>query len=348
MEEAIEVLEREPPEPRAGAHVLAQDRRAAHGRSQRRMSGVGGEDARAGDPTGSPRRIRAGAAVPRRGPMRVGRRARARRSAGSHPVGRGGRAGTGAGAGPSELRLPAVVPRGPAAALDVWLDAQLPPRPTGSRGWGRWPGWVSWRPCSIWVGGTRSSRYAGRSTRGSSRATSGPSWPCTRGSSNRGCACAAARRTVWPSAPTRSWDPPRRSARSSVRPRRCSSPRPGARTRETAAALRGIDAFAELTDASPNFRALFAPIAARGLVAMGEAECAERLIPDHADARTRRHRVSLLTARAVVGGGARPHQRCALRIQTGGQPMAHARVPAGAGADAGRRRPLPAGARPAG
>jgi class 3 adenylate cyclase/tetratricopeptide (TPR) repeat protein len=62
----------------------------------------------------------------------------------------------------------------------------------------------------------------------------------------------------------------------------------------------GIDAFTELTEASPNFRALFAPIAARALVALGDVDGAERLIPEHSDARTKRHRVSLLTARAVV------------------------------------------------
>ena len=65
-------------------------------------------------------------------------------------------------------------------------------------------------------------------------------------------------------------------------------------------AREGIEAFAELTEASPNFRALFAPIAARALVALGDIDTAERLIPDHSDARTKRHRVSLLTARAVV------------------------------------------------
>jgi hypothetical protein len=65
-------------------------------------------------------------------------------------------------------------------------------------------------------------------------------------------------------------------------------------------ARRGVDTFAELTAISPNFRALFAPIAARALVALGDVDLAERLIPDHSDARTKRHRVSLMTARAVV------------------------------------------------
>ena len=69
---------------------------------------------------------------------------------------------------------------------------------------------------------------------------------------------------------------------------------------DAAHARAGIEAFAELTEASPNFRALFAPIAARALVALGDVDDAERLIPDHSDARTKRHRVSLLTARAVV------------------------------------------------
>ena len=69
---------------------------------------------------------------------------------------------------------------------------------------------------------------------------------------------------------------------------------------DVAGALRAIDAFAELTAISPNFRALFAPIAARASVALGDVDLAERLIPDHSDARTKRHRVSLMTARAVV------------------------------------------------
>jgi tetratricopeptide (TPR) repeat protein len=69
---------------------------------------------------------------------------------------------------------------------------------------------------------------------------------------------------------------------------------------DLAHAREGIEAFRELTDASSNFRALFVPIAARALAALGDVDGAERLIPDHSDARTKRHRVSLLTARAVV------------------------------------------------
>jgi class 3 adenylate cyclase/tetratricopeptide (TPR) repeat protein len=74
--------------------------------------------------------------------------------------------------------------------------------------------------------------------------------------------------------------------------RRAEGDRPGAR--------RALDGFTEITETSPNFRALFAPIAARALVALGDADGAERIIPAHSDARTDRHRVSLLTARAVV------------------------------------------------
>ena len=69
---------------------------------------------------------------------------------------------------------------------------------------------------------------------------------------------------------------------------------------DRAGARLALDRFVEITESSPNFRALFAPIAVRALVALGDADGAERLIPDHADARTKRHRVSLLTARAVV------------------------------------------------
>ena len=92
-------------------------------------------------------------------------------------------------------------------------------------------------------------------------------------------------------------------------------------------ARRGIDTFAELTAISPNFRALFAPIAARALVALGDVDVAERLIPDHSDARTKRHRVSLMTARAVVAEARGLHQRRAHGIQAVGQPVALARVP---------------------
>ncbi|MGZ6545115.1 MAG: hypothetical protein ACXVEI_07365, partial [Actinomycetota bacterium] len=63
------------------------------------------------------------------------------------------------------------------------------------------------------------------------------------------------------------------------------------------AALR---AFADITQTVPNFRALFVPVAARALVALGDIDEAERMIPDHSDASTARHRVSLLTARSIV------------------------------------------------
>jgi tetratricopeptide (TPR) repeat protein len=75
-------------------------------------------------------------------------------------------------------------------------------------------------------------------------------------------------------------------------------------TRRAAGDLAGahsaLDAFTEITADTPNFRALFAPIAARALIALGDVDGAERLIPDHSDARTKRHRASLLTARAAV------------------------------------------------
>ncbi len=77
-----------------------------------------------------------------------------------------------------------------------------------------------------------------------------------------------------------------------------------AEARRAAGDLTGVrsalDAFEEITSGTPNFRALFAPVAARALVALGDIEGAERLTPEHSDARTKRHRVSLLTARAVI------------------------------------------------
>ncbi len=73
------------------------------------------------------------------------------------------------------------------------------------------------------------------------------------------------------------------------------------RSREDrAGAAEALDTFAESTAPSPNFRALFIPVAVRALVALGDVDAAEALIPDRSDAITARHRVSLLTARAVI------------------------------------------------
>ena len=117
---------------------------------------------------------------------------------------------------------------------------------------------------------------------------------------------------------------------------------------DLAHAREGIDAFAELTEASPNFRALFAPIAARALVALGDVDGAERLIPEHSDARTKRHRVSLLTARAVVAEARGRYPEALGRVQAGDRPVAGTRVPARARADEDRGGPLPDRARPMG
>jgi tetratricopeptide (TPR) repeat protein len=62
-------------------------------------------------------------------------------------------------------------------------------------------------------------------------------------------------------------------------------------------------AFVQSTEPSPNFRALFVPVAVRALVSLGDIDAAAAMIPEHSDARTARHRVSLLTARAVVAEG---------------------------------------------
>ena len=69
---------------------------------------------------------------------------------------------------------------------------------------------------------------------------------------------------------------------------------------DAAEARRALDTFVEITQSSANFRALFAPVAVRALVALGDIESAEDLIPDRSDARTKRHQVSLLTARTIV------------------------------------------------
>jgi tetratricopeptide (TPR) repeat protein len=65
-------------------------------------------------------------------------------------------------------------------------------------------------------------------------------------------------------------------------------------------AREAMRSFAETTADSPNFRALFIPVAVRSLVELGDVDAAEALIPTHTDARTARHHVSILTARAIV------------------------------------------------
>jgi tetratricopeptide (TPR) repeat protein len=71
-------------------------------------------------------------------------------------------------------------------------------------------------------------------------------------------------------------------------------------TGDEAGAREGMRTFLEVTQGSPNFRALFVPVAVRSLVALGDVDAAEAVIPAKSDARTARHRVSLLTAHAVV------------------------------------------------
>jgi class 3 adenylate cyclase/tetratricopeptide (TPR) repeat protein len=76
---------------------------------------------------------------------------------------------------------------------------------------------------------------------------------------------------------------------------------------DAAGAREAMRAFAEQTQGSANFRALFVPVAVRALVALGDVDAAKAMIPTHSDARTARHRVSILTARAVV---AEARNRC--------------------------------------
>ena len=113
-------------------------------------------------------------------------------------------------------------------------------------------------------------------------------------------------------------------------------------------AHRGIDTFAELTAMSPNFRALFAPIAVRATGRAGRGR------PGRATDPRSQRRPDEAPPRQPDDGesgrrrGARPHQRRAHGIQALGQPVAHARLPVGAGTDVDRRGPMPARARPPG
>ena len=55
-----------------------------------------------------------------------------------------------------------------------------------------------------------------------------------------------------------------------------------------------------MTAEIPNYRVLLLPVAVRALVAMGQVERAEALLPLEAYVRTERHALSYLTARAVI------------------------------------------------
>ncbi|HEY7660278.1 MAG TPA: adenylate/guanylate cyclase domain-containing protein [Actinomycetota bacterium] len=77
-----------------------------------------------------------------------------------------------------------------------------------------------------------------------------------------------------------------------------------AETRRAAGDLAGareaIDRFAEHTASAPNYRALFAPVAVRSLIALGDVDAAEAMIPDQGLTWTPRHLVSVMTARTLV------------------------------------------------
>jgi ATP/maltotriose-dependent transcriptional regulator MalT len=61
-----------------------------------------------------------------------------------------------------------------------------------------------------------------------------------------------------------------------------------------------IHEFAEVTERNHDYRALFIPVAARVLVAVGDVDLAERLIPSDAGELTERHRIGVRTAEAIV------------------------------------------------
>ena len=65
-------------------------------------------------------------------------------------------------------------------------------------------------------------------------------------------------------------------------------------------ASRHVREFARITEDSPEYRGLFVPVAVRLLVEAGGLDEAERLLPDPFEVRTRRHRLALDTALAVI------------------------------------------------
>jgi ATP/maltotriose-dependent transcriptional regulator MalT len=69
---------------------------------------------------------------------------------------------------------------------------------------------------------------------------------------------------------------------------------------DLAAASGHVHEFADVTEDNPEYRGLFVPVAVRLLVAVGDVDGAHRLLPDQAEVRTRRHRLALETALAVI------------------------------------------------
>jgi len=69
---------------------------------------------------------------------------------------------------------------------------------------------------------------------------------------------------------------------------------------DLAAASQHVHEFAELTEENPEYRGLFVPVAVRLLVAVGDVDGAEGLLPEASETRTRRHRLALDTALAVI------------------------------------------------
>jgi class 3 adenylate cyclase/tetratricopeptide (TPR) repeat protein len=65
-------------------------------------------------------------------------------------------------------------------------------------------------------------------------------------------------------------------------------------------ASRHVREFAEITEDNPEYRGLFVPVAVRLLVEVGDVEGAEAILPDALAVRTRRHRLALDTAVAVI------------------------------------------------
>jgi class 3 adenylate cyclase/tetratricopeptide (TPR) repeat protein len=66
------------------------------------------------------------------------------------------------------------------------------------------------------------------------------------------------------------------------------------------AASRHIHEFAEITEANPEYRGLFVPVAVRLLVAVGDVYGARAILPGPTEVRTRRHRLGLDTALAAI------------------------------------------------
>ena len=303
MDEAIEVLEREPPSRELARIYARKTGELLLERPQRRVPGVGGEDARAGDPARPAGRDTRGrcSSVARLDASwatneawtTCGRRSGSGRRAGSGRCSRSRAPTTRSSCGSGTDRR---------AALEVWRDAQRAAETRGFAGLaqmarmgqletlfdlGRWDEVLAIsREIQAWIQPARRADRAGACT-----PSIFESWVRLRRGETEGLAEVADALLEFAASVRR------RVRRARGAPGR----RDASRGRRRRGRARGDR---QRSPSSRRSRRTSGRCSRRSRRARwsrsGDVDLAERLIPDHSDARTKRHRVSLMTARAVV------------------------------------------------